>query len=330
MPRPNSTTAVATTDSTHSRLETETAITSRPPASAGVRPMRSIRLPITSTSAYIPSTCAPMIGKTSWPAWCWWSTTTEPVSVITPTITPNDAWPASSAGIAPGRRMISRSGAAGAWAAGSPVSQQLGDPLRVGAHEQHEHQRDEHEAAGRQPQQRERVAVEVAPVQQRAEHERAEDGAEHGAEQHERDPVRALLGRVHVARRGAREQRGAARGADAHQAEQHRRARCRLALPSAASPQPAEPTTKPRASTGTRPMRSIARPAGSAASAPDASTIAGPSPSRPLTPTTETSVSEATAAESWSVPEFAASDADSRNVLRRIGKLGTRGHGAAG
>ena len=46
------------------------------------------------------------------------------------------------------------------------------------------------------------------------------------------------------------------------------------------------PTPKPAASTGTRPKRSIARPAGSAASAPDASTIAGPSPSRPFTPTT--------------------------------------------
>ena len=36
----------------------------------------------------MPTTCAPMIGKTLWAAWCWWSTTTAPVSVITPTITP--------------------------------------------------------------------------------------------------------------------------------------------------------------------------------------------------------------------------------------------------
>ena len=90
------------------------------------------------------------------------------------------------------------------------------------------------------------------------------------------------------------------------------------ALPSAASPQPADPTTKPSASTGTRPTRSIARPAGSAASAPEASTIAGPRPSRPSTPTTETSVSEATAADSCSVPELAASAADSSAVLRRM------------
>src|SRR4051794_16096440 len=64
----------------------------------------------------------------------------------------------------------------------------------------------------------------------------------------------------------------------------------------------------------------MARPAGSAASAPEASTIAGPSPSSPLTPSTLTSVSDATAADSWSVPEFAASDAESRIVLRRIGR----------
>ena len=44
--------------------------------SAGVRPIRSITSPTTSTSAYIPSTCAPMIGKTSRRAWWCWSTTT--------------------------------------------------------------------------------------------------------------------------------------------------------------------------------------------------------------------------------------------------------------
>ena len=100
------------------------------------------------------------------------------------------------------------------------------------------------------------------------------------------------------------------------------------ALPSAASAQPPTPMPKPAASTGTRPKRSIARPAGSAASAPDASTIAGPSPSRPLTPTTATSVSEATAADSWSIPELAASAAASSAVLRRIGRSAARGHDA--
>ena len=35
----------------------------------------------------MPITCAPMIGKTWCASWPWWSTTTAPVSVITPTIT---------------------------------------------------------------------------------------------------------------------------------------------------------------------------------------------------------------------------------------------------
>jgi hypothetical protein len=65
------------------------------------------------------------------------------------------------------------------------------------------------------------------------------------------------------------------------------------ALPSAASPQPAAPTPKPAASTGTRPKRSIKRPAGTAASALAVSTIAGPRPSSPVTSSTRTRVIEA-------------------------------------
>ena len=93
-----------------------------------------------------------------------------------------------------------------------------------------------------------------------------------------------------------------------------------VALPSAASPQPAAPVPKPTASTGTLPVRSIARPAGSAASAPDARTIAGPSPSSPSMSRTVTSVSDATAAESCSIAELIASAAASRMLLRRIGR----------
>ena len=77
---------------------------------------------------------------------------------------------------------------------------------------------------------------------------------------------------------------------------------------------------KPAARIGTRPKRSMSRPAGSDASAPEASTIAGPSPSRPSTCTTRTSVSDATAAVSCSVAEFIASELDSSAVLRRMGR----------
>jgi hypothetical protein len=76
----------------------------------------------------------------------------------------------------------------------------------------------------------------------------------------------------------------------------------------------------PAARTGTRPKRSIARPAGRAASAPAVSTIAGPSPSSPSMSSTVTSVSEATAADSCSIAELIASAAASRMLLRRIGR----------
>ena len=41
-----------------------TAMITSPPASAGGRPIRSISAPTTSTSAYIPKTCAPITGNT--------------------------------------------------------------------------------------------------------------------------------------------------------------------------------------------------------------------------------------------------------------------------
>ena len=86
----------------------------------------------------------------------------------------------------------------------------------------------------------------------------------------------------------------------------------------------------PTASTGTRPKRSIARPAGSAASAPEASTIAGPSPSSPFTPVTSTNVSEATAAESWSIPELAARAAERSAVFRLMGRSRAAGDAITG
>src|SRR4051794_27297878 len=95
------------------------------------------------------------------------------------------------------------------------------------------------------------------------------------------------------------------------------------AEPAAATTPPTAPVAKPAASTGTLPTRSIARPAKGAASAPQASTIAGPSPSRPSMSSTWTSVIDATAACSCSMPEFAASEADRSAVLRRIGRPDT-------
>jgi hypothetical protein len=64
MPSPNSNSAVAGTLVVHCSDSVETPITSSPATSAGVRPTRSISAPTTSTSAYMPSTCAPTIGNT--------------------------------------------------------------------------------------------------------------------------------------------------------------------------------------------------------------------------------------------------------------------------
>ena len=90
--------------------------------------------------------------------------------------------------------------------------------------------------------------------------------------------------------------------------------------PSAVVRQPAIPATHPPASTGTRPYRSIRRPAGSAARAPAVRKIAGPSPRIPSISVTRTSVTVPTATASWTMPESDVSVAASRIVLRRTGK----------
>ena len=91
---------------------------------------------------------------------------------------------------------------------------------------------------------------------------------------------------------------------------------------SAVNPHPIAPTAKPKLTTGIRPKRSISRPAGTAVSAEAVRKIAGPSPSRPLTPVTRTNVSEDTAATSWSTAELTAIVAARIRVLRRTGSAG--------
>ena len=72
---------------------------------------------------------------------------------------------------------------------------------------------------------------------------------------------------------------------------------------SAVRQQPTVADRYPPAITGRRPMRSIARPAGSAASADASRKIAGPRPSRPRTPVTSTNVIDDTAATSCRTAE---------------------------
>jgi predicted lipid-binding transport protein (Tim44 family) len=72
--------------------------------------------------------------------------------------------------------------------------------------------------------------------------------------------------------------------------------------PSPVSRQPSIPRAKPPTSTGTRPKRSIACPAGKAARAAVPKNIAGPKPTSPSKPVTATKMMVATATESWVIP----------------------------
>src|SRR5215218_4938519 len=90
----------------------------------------------------------------------------------------------------------------------------------------------------------------------------------------------------------------------------------RAPVASAVIPQPAAAIRNPPPITGRRPTASIARPAGTAASADAVRKIAGPSPSSPSTPVTSTNVSDDTAATSCSTAEYTAIVVASSSVLR--------------
>jgi hypothetical protein len=83
---------------------------------------------------------------------------------------------------------------------------------------------------------------------------------------------------------------------------------------------PQAPRAKPTVITGVRPTLSIRRPAGTAVKPEDVRKIAGPSPSRPLTPVTSTKVSDETAAVNCRTAELTAIVAERITVLRRIGR----------
>ena len=93
-------------------------------------------------------------------------------------------------------------------------------------------------------------------------------------------------------------------------------------MASAVSAQPIAPSAKPAVITGVRPNRSISLPAGTAVRPEEVRKIAGPRPSRPLTPVTRTNVSDETAAVSCKTAEFTAIVAERMIVFRRIGRFG--------
>ena len=163
----------------------------------------------------------------------------------------------------PGRRMISRRGAAGSGGA-SPVASS--SPIRFGSgRTRGEHERHQAEARGGEP------GMTSESPRARARRTAAETAGPRIA------PKTAPNRTSAIPRAGARA--GTCRRPPC--AEQRRRAAVprgagpgdgggeSIALPSAASEQPARPSAKPPARTGTRPKRSIARPAGSAVSAPE-------------------------------------------------------------
>ena len=196
-------------------------MTTSPAASAGVRPTRSISAPTTSASAYIPRTWAPMIGKTESWEWWWSTTTTYPARFITETMTPKLARLAAIAGITPGRRMISASGAAEATAGVAvPGADELSDRARVGPHRQHHGERDERDPGRHQPRHGQRVGVDPAVGEERGEDGRPQDGADDRPGEHVGDPPRPPRRGVHVAGRGADQERGRHSGADQHEARQ--------------------------------------------------------------------------------------------------------------
>src|SRR4051812_24040486 len=267
-PRPNSATAVAGTLDTHRRLATDSAMSSRPPASDGVRPTRSTTSPATITSAYIPTTCAPMIGKTLCAAWWKWSTTTAPVSVITATITAKLACAASTAGMTPGRRRSSPNGAAG----GLVASGSSRAPARASS------------AAIRRGSGR-TASTSASPTSMNAP-AASHNGASASPSRSRpassglntsgpRTPRKTAPNRTSAMPRARRSggymSPAAVRASSAVPLAAPTAARPSSTkgaeprtLPTAASAQPTAPAQKPDARTGTRPTRSIAPPAGSA------------------------------------------------------------------
>ncbi len=108
------------------------------------------------------------------------------------------------------------------------VAQELADGARVGPHEQHERERDERDPARDQPGHGQRLCVELAVGEHRAEDGRAEHAADDGAGEDVGDAARPPGGDVHVAGGCTDEQRR--RHADADQHEAREQERCRQGL----------------------------------------------------------------------------------------------------
>ena len=146
---------------------------------------------------------------------------------MTPAITAKLASAAITAAGTPGRRRISRSGAAGAFGA-IPAARSVAWSSRAivrgsGRIVERDEQADQCHRRRDEPRDDERVELEVLPREKRTEDQRAERRTEQRPEEDVRDRTRLALGRVHVGRGGAREEHGAVHRADADEAEDHER-----------------------------------------------------------------------------------------------------------
>ena len=237
-------------------------MTRSPLTSARVRPIRSMRSPTTITSAYIPITCAPMIGKTT--------------LGLVPVLDNHDA----GQGHDPDhhrearergdeRRQHSRAAQDLAKRRGGHI---VGLALRVPMRAAIRWGSGRTDATSTSPTAMKPAAASqgqtsASRIQVLAREERAEDGrarmAPKTAPKRTKEIPRARRRRrVHVSGRRARKQRGGARCADANEAHEHCggkvEARCR---PRRAHRRP-HPAAKPVTRTGIRPKRSMARPGG--------------------------------------------------------------------
>src|SRR5215208_2959628 len=133
------------------------------------------------------------------------------------------------------------------------------------------------------------------------EYQRAQERAEDGTEQDERYAPSSAFGRVHVSRRDAREHYRPDRSAKQGNPKTTATTETNEA-PRPVRTQPSIPKPNPPASTGTRPRRSIALPAGKAERAAVPKKMAGPNPTSPSRPLTAAKVIGPTAAASSTIP----------------------------
>ena len=230
---------------------------------------------------------------------------------------------ATAAAGTPGRRRIWRSGAARLRRRRSAGRDALAFELecdRAWIRANREREDEPHDAHRRrgEPRNDERVELELLPGEQRPEHEWPERGTEQRAEQHVRDGPRLARLRVHVGNGCPREQHGAVHPADSEEAEDDERRRVHHASERGQHAAHRRRRRTRPTRTGTRPWRSMRRPAGKAASAPAVRKIAGPRPRTDSIPVTRTSVIVATAAASCSTPESVTRHSARSTVFRRI------------